>query len=297
MTILIDYSQCVLANLYQNLGMNKTVQVDLPMLRHMVLNAIRSYKTKYGAKYGEMIICVDSRKSWRKEVFPQYKANRKKARDASAINFDDVFAAMNTIRDELDEFFPYTVLQVDHAEADDLIAVMVAKLAGMPVPGTLFDEPRKILIMSSDHDFKQLHKYEGVHQWSPAQKLVVKLEGQTPEEYLRQHILEGDKGDGVPNVLTDDLVFVEGRRQKPLSKEKLALWVSNPGAMPKTDEFIRNYQRNAKMVNLDLIPDHIQGHILAQYEAKSARKKDRSMLLQFMMDRKLKHLIDYIGDF
>ncbi len=96
------------------------------MLRHMILNSIRMYNAKYREKYGQMVIAMDCG-SWRKKVFEHYKAKRKTTREASNIDWDGVYAALNNIRDEIRENLPFKVVEVRGAEADDIIGVLVER--------------------------------------------------------------------------------------------------------------------------------------------------------------------------
>ena len=170
------------------LGNHLNAQVEEGMVRHMVLNAIRSYKQKFSHEYGEMIIACDNTNYWRKQIFPYYKANRKKAIEKSELNWKDIFECMNKIRAELKEFFPYKVIDVESAEADDIIGTLTREFSSELNNGV------KILILSGDKDFIQLHVYPNVSQYDPVRKKWIKHED--PERFLHEHILKGDAGDG-----------------------------------------------------------------------------------------------------
>lgn len=211
--ILVDMNQISLASVMMHLNMNKKIEPEIDMVRHMILNSVRMYRTMFREEYGELVLCYDSKHYWRRDYFPNYKRNRKKTRDDSNLNWDAIFECLNTIKAELKEFFPYKFLEVYGAEADDIIATLCKHYS--------VKEP--ILVLSGDKDFIQLHKYDGVKQYSPVQKKFVK--DIDPHTYIKEHVLKGDRSDGVPNFLSPDNTFVEDMRQKPLQKKKLEVWI------------------------------------------------------------------------
>lgn len=284
MSILIDLNQVLISNLMQQIGSNPKVKLEENLIRHMVLNSLRSYSKQFKSKYGDIIIACDSKKYWRRDIFPFYKAHRKKDREKSEFDWHLIFETLNKIRDELKEFFPYRVLEVEGAEADDIIAVLTARLSSN----------EEILILSSDKDFVQLQKYPNVTQYSPILKRFVKTED--PNLYIREHILKGDKGDGIPNFLSPDNTFVLGERQKVLSKKKLVEWVSkDPKEFCVTDNMLRGYIRNQMLVDLDKIPDDLQSKIHVAYE--TIKPSTKQNMLNYFMKNRMKNLIEVIDEF
>lgn len=293
--IIIDYSQTIISNLMAEIGSRTDVELDVNLLRHMVINTIRSHKVKFGREYGEIVIACDSKKYWRKQVFPYYKANRKKAREDSGFNWPVIFDAINLIKEELRDNFPYKVIEVEGAEADDVIASIVYwSLDNDLNEGGLFPTPNPLLIISGDHDFNQLQRYEHVKQYSPVQKKFVKPDT-TPERAVLEHIIKGDKGDGVPNVLTADDAIVNGERQRPVSSKKLEEWVNDPSTMPKDELFVRNYQRNRLLVDLSYIPSDIQEKIINTFTNYSV--KDKSNILNYFIANRMKMMMEHLGEF
>jgi len=284
--ILVDMNQVTISNLMIHLSNN---ELNENMVRHMVLNSLRSYKTKFGNEYGELVLCYDDKHYWRKEYFPNYKANRKKDRTASKLDWNELFETLNKIRDEVKEYFPYKVLQVTGAEADDIIATIVKVISETP---KLFEN---VLIMSGDKDFIQLQKHSFVKQYSPTLKKYVN--GVDPNQYRIEHIFKGDRGDGIPNILSSDNTFVEGIRQKPLSKKKIEEWISkNEWPIPEwNDELKRNYQRNKTLIDLECLPSDIFERIYITW--KDYEITDRSKILQYFMKYKLRELTEKLGDF
>ena len=264
-------------------GNHTNMKIEEDLIRHMVLNTIRMLRTKFSDKYGELVICADSRKYWRREVFPYYKANRKKDRAQTDVDWTTLFEILTKLREELRDHFPYKVLVVEGAEADDIIGTIVQKYANTKEP---------ILIASSDKDFVQLQKYSNVDQWSLVQKKFIRTPD--PSQYVLEHILKGDRGDGIPNFLSDDDTFVMNKRQKPLSKKKIDL-VKVEGVESISPEAKRGFVRNQQLVDLDFIPERIKNSIMDEYGR--VEPKPRSGLLNYFIKHKLRNLTDSIGEF
>jgi len=218
--IIVDLNQIMISNLMVQINGRQAVELSEDLVRHMVLNSLRGHNKKFRKEYGEMVIACDSKNVWRREVFPNYKAGRKANREKSDHDWNAIFSMLGNIRNEIRDFLPYKVIELETAEADDIIATLVRRTLSRIQPNHL----KKILILSGDKDFIQLHN-EWVKQYNPVlNKYVGKDEN--PALYIKEHILKGDRSDGIPNVLSDDNVFIEGRRQKPLSKKKLNNWVN-----------------------------------------------------------------------
>ena len=235
-----------------------------------------------------MVIACDSKNVWRREIFPNYKAGRKANRAKSEHDWDAIFSMLHNIKDEIKTFLPYKVIEIETAEADDIIATLIKKTKRIIAP----EHKKNILILSGDKDFIQLHD-KNVKQYNPVlNKFVGK--GEEPSLYIKEHILKGDRSDGIPNVLSDDNVFIEGRRQRPLTKKKIESWV-NEMVMTFTEEEQKNYDRNRQLIDLSLIPPAIQAKIYNEYtEVKVAH---RSKILNYFITRKLKTLIEVIDEF
>jgi len=288
--IIVDLNQVMIANIMVQIGSYTNVKMEVNFIRHMVLNSLRSYKQKFSG-YGEMIIAADHRKYWRRDIFPYYKANRKKNREKSDLDWTSLFEAMNNIRNELKEFFPYRVIQVEGAEADDVISILVQKHGTQNVVHA--QDP--ILILSGDKDFIQLQKFSNVEQYDPVRKKFIK--DKNPELYLKQHIMRGDSGDGVPNFLSDDNCFVIGQRQKPLTKKKLEAWIGfdDPKEFCTNETMLRNYMRNKQLIDLMEIPDWVRNNIMDEYN--SQKGKGRNHLFNYFIEHKLKNLMEHINEF
>lgn len=281
--ILVDLNQVMISNLMANLGAHTNAAIDENMIRHMVLNSLRANKVKFEGEFGEMIICADDKNYWRKTTFPYYKAARKKSREESELDWNAIFTSLNRIREELKTFFPYRVIQIDTAEADDIIGTICH------IEGTVLNTGEPILILSSDKDYIQLHKYANIKQFDPIRKRWVKHSD--PEAYLLEHIIKGDTGDGIPNVLSPDNCLVIGERQKPITKKRL---VELSGDITN-EQVLRNYKRNQSLIDLSQVPSYIKDQIIERYE--EVNTKDRSQLFNYFMSNKLRNLMEHITEF
>ena len=296
--ILVDYSQVALSAILTFQRELKGTDSEVKnLIRHVTLSTLKSYKKKYGKEYGELVICCDGRKYWRREVFEHYKAGRKKARDKSDLDWTLIFDTLNEMRQDIAEHFPYRVIHVDRAEADDIIATMTkwAQTNDLVMQG-LVEEPQKILILSSDGDFKQLQQLGDVKQWSPMQKKFVTGTQREIIEKKIEHIIKGDAGDGVPNILSKDDVFVTGERQKPVSAKRLQEFMKNGFIACKNDEERRNWQRNATLVDFDFIPEDVRQTIIDTY-INNKPKGDKMSVMNYLIQHRCRLLLDEIEDF
>lgn len=281
--ILVDFNQVCIANFMMQVGNHTNLKIEEDLIRHMVLNSIRMLRSKFSDKYGELVICCDSKHYWRRDIFPYYKANRKKDRDKSDVDWPSLFTFLNKVKQELRDYFPYKVIEVDGAEADDIIGTLVREHHLME---------NYILIVSSDKDFMQLQKYKNVDQYSPIMKKMIRTED--PRQFVFEHILKGDRGDGIPNFLSQDDTFVTDKRQKPLSKKKIAL-LKEEGVDNVEESLRRGFLRNQQLVDLDFIPERIADKINLQYTGSNP--KSRNQLLNYFVKYKLKNLTESIGEF
>ena len=280
--IIVDLNQVMISTLMMQIGNHKNIKLEEDLVRHMVLNSLRAHKVKFSAEYGEMVIACDDKNYWRKQVYPYYKANRKKEREASELDWNTLFESLNRIRQELKDYFPYKVIQVDHAEADDIIAVLVKE----------YHSQGKLLILSGDKDFGQLQKYPNVTQYSPVLKKYISCTN--PDLFLKEHILKGDSSDGIPNFLSEDNVFVMGIRQSPVTSKKLAGWILQEPEQFCNEAMLRNYKRNQRLIDLEFVPDDIKTQTLEQYNTQI---KDRSKLFNYFIQYQLKNLMEHINEF
>ena len=280
--ILLDYNQIALSNIIvQKLD-------DEALIRHMILNSIRMYNKKYRDEYGQMVICTDGFNTWRKEYFPQYKAARKKNRTESNLDWNEIFRVLNQIREDLANHFPYKVVHMEGCEADDVIGALT-------IDSQEFGKNEPIMIISSDKDFIQLQRYSNVKQFSPIQKKAVS--DPNPRKYLFEHILKGDKGDGIPNILSGDNTFVDEIRQSPMTAKKIEHFAHNADKLEEvmTTEEFRNFQRNKTLIDLHDIPSDRFQSIIDNYN--NQKPAMRMKVLNYLVKNRCNNLIESVEEF
>jgi hypothetical protein len=280
--VLVDLNQVLLAGLMAQIA-NQKGKLDEDLIRHMILNIIRNHSKNF-KEYGEIVLCCDNRKYWRKEFFPFYKAGRKKTREKSDLDWHLIFDMLAKFKVELKENFPYKVIDVEGAEADDIIGTLVPRHA----------PHEKILILSSDGDFLQLQMYgENVKQYNPSQKKYVK--SVDPLLELKEKIIRGDKGDGIPNIFSPSDCFVRDIRQKPITQKVIEKYLTEHYGEWDDEGARVGFSRNQTLIDLRLIPGDIKEKIINTYEETVPAK--RSKLLNYFIEHKLKNLMDVIEDF
>jgi len=279
--ILVDANQVAICTLMAESRGNPTVDNDL--MRHMMVNSIRNIRRKF-KDYGELVLCWDAGNYWRKDIFPHYKAGRKKQREASDVDWDAIFNALSVVREELKQNFPYKSMLVNRCEADDIIATLTKHHAQL----------ESIMIVSSDEDFLQLHVYPSVRQWSPMKGKFITTDN--PKEYLARKIMRGDTGDGVPNFLSDDdCLITEGKRQKPLLEKNVVKWLFQPLNTVCDDRMLRNHERNESLVSLFKIPEEYSDKILEEFSQPTIG--NRSKILPYLIEHRMKLLIEHLQEF
>ena len=280
--ILLDYSQIAISNIIvQKLN-------DEDMIRHMILNSIRMYNKKYRDQYGQMVICADGMNTWRRNYFPEYKAHRRKNRDESSQDWTEIFRILHLVRSEIKENLPYKVLHIEGCEADDIIGSLVMHTQE-------FGNNEPVMIVSSDKDFIQLQKFDNVKQFSPIQKKLVTDDN--PRAYLWNHIMRGDSGDGIPNVLSADDTFISEKSQTPLRQTKIDMWIENADNLREVmdEETYRNYQRNKKLIDLNDIPEEIQSPIINTFIEQPLAM--RMKVLNYLIKKRCNRLIEVVEEF
>jgi len=281
--ILVDFSGICLATILIN------KENDERMIRHMTLNSLRMYNQKFKENYGQMVLACDGPNNWRKEYFPQYKGNRRKSREQSTFDWNEAFRILNSLREEIRDNFPYKVIHMDGCEADDIIGTLVEN-------SQEFGNFEPIMIVSADGDFKQLQKYDNVSQWSPLTKKLV--EESHPRQNLKLKILQGDTGDGVPNVLSDDDTLIEGRRQTPLSKKKKEAILEDlsDGELLYAASWYRNYCRNETLIDLSKTPSSLKQNIINNFMEQDPWGNE-GKVLPYLVSRIMNRLIESVTEF
>jgi 5'-3' exonuclease len=284
--VLVDFNGLAVGSIMGSLNRGEGLSENL--VKHIIINNLRLYRKKYSeGKYGKIVICCDSR-SWRKDVYPEYKANRKTGREKDKHDWAAIFDLIDSTLNDLRENFPYAVIKIDNAEADDIIGALTIHKA-CPMVG------EDVVIISADKDFIQLQKHGHVIQWSPLFNKMVK--DPNPTKYLFEHLCKGDTGDGVPNVLSQDNALVDHIRQSPMTKKKMAEWWENKDKLKEVmpQEVFRNYIRNREMIDLDRTPEAIKKESIDQYE--NYKYPNRQNILTYLIENRMKMLIENAGEF
>ena len=282
--IIVDYSQIALASIIVQ-------RIDDPeLIRHICLNTLRMYNKKYREEYGQMVLACDGFNSWRKQFFPEYKGNRKKNRSASELDWNLIFTTLNDLREEIKDNFPWKVLHLNECEADDIIATLTMQTQEFGL-----HEP--VMIISSDKDFIQLQKFKNVKQFSPMQKKLVKDTDGNPRTYLFNHIMRGDTGDGVPNVLSSDDTFITEKSQTPLRQTRIDDWLEKSDNLRECmdDNTYRNYQRNKKLIDLTEIPEDIKLTIINTFIEQPIAPNMK--VLNYLIKKRCNQLIEVVEEF
>ena len=278
--ILVDYSAIAISNV-----VTQKLDIEEDLIRHMILNSLRMHRAKHREKFGELVLCIDGSKNWRKEVYPQYKHKRKDARKESKMDWSEVFRIMNMIKEEIKENFPYRVVEVDEVEADDMVGVLCDYTQE-------FGQYEEVMIISGDKDFAQLQKYKNIYQYSPITRKYIKEP--TPRKQLMELILKGDTADGVPNVLSGDNVFVDGERQTPLRRNKIDELINDPKALG--EEVYRNYLRNKKLIDLTETPEPLKEKIIYNYEQQD-KTGNKTKVFPYLVEKRCRRLLEDVKDF
>ena len=279
--ILVDLNQVLISNLMAQTRGKSDIKPNKEMIRHMVINSLRGFNLKFKEQYGTMVLCADAGDPWRRDIYPNYKHARRKGRVDSATDWDNIFNMITEIKNEIAENFPYVMMYVEKAEADDIIATLVKHT----------NEP--IMIISGDKDFIQLQSNTNVKQYSPIQKVFVG-EGLDPKKFLHEQIIKGDRSDGIPNILSPDDIFLTGEKQRPINKKRLEEW-ANVSNIPLGSETSKYYERNKRLIDLSCMPKELERTIINTY--REYKIPNRSKLLPYFMQHKLKALMTNIGDF
>ena len=281
--ILVDLNATIIGGVMVQLKTAKTDVVDESLIRHMVLNIIRAHVYNYKKDYGDIVLCSDSRRYWRKDIFPHYKANRKTMRDTSGLDWNEIHSIINKMKVELRENFPYKFIQVEGAEADDIIGVLAPRIAAH----------EKVLIISADHDFLQLQAYPNIEQYSPTVKK--KLTVEYPTLALREKIIRGDSGDGIPNILSPGDVFVMGGRQVTLSQKRFDYLMEEKPDAYDTEQAKIGYTRNQMLIDLTFTPEELKQEIINTYD--TTVPAPRRKIIDYLIEHRLKNLMTAIDEF
>lgn len=227
---------------------NAKVEINEENLLRSLLQRIYNYKAQFQNEYGRMIICCDSPKNWRKDVFPYYKQKRKEKRNEDEKDWNSIFNMFSMAKANMAKNLQEIVLEIEGLEADDLIAL-----------GTRLINKRPHLILSIDKDMNQLLKNPGVHFYHLMHRDYVNYD----PRYLLEQVLTGDKSDGIPSILCKDDHFINPPEKRVVlsSKYKDKVEILNEEEIKHAfsdkdnlEEILQNYKRNRQLIDLDYIP-------------------------------------------
>ena len=297
--IIIDFSQVVISNIQQNLknAIKKADAETKSLIKHMILTTLLSYKKKFGKEYGQLVIALDGRDYWRKDIFSYYKGHRKRDREKSDLNWEFIYECMNEVKKDLRENFPYKIIEVHKAEGDDIIACIVKYIQDHDLiqVGIVSDEPQPVMIVSSDTDFCQLQKYANVKQWSPMQKKFVKP-SVSIDEFIIEHICTGDAGDGIPNICSADNCIFDKIRQSSFKKARLIDFINKKTDACISEEEKRNYQRNERLIDFEFIPKEMYDAIINEYVSQTPTGS-KQRIFNYLVKNRMRQLLENAGDF
>jgi hypothetical protein len=299
-TILVDFNQVVTTWICNEYSTKDFVTDDANkkfLVQHCIVK-LSNVMTKFSSEYGEMVVCVDAdgKKYWRKDIFPHYKANRKKSKDASVQDWDYINTVMSEIKNILIDVFPFKVVQVSGAEADDCIAILAKHMSDIDDDFFVPSIPSKTLIVSADKDLNQLYKYGNVTQFSPKEKKFFAIKN--PDMELKTKIMRGDSGDGIPSYINPSDCFMNGIRQKSLYQKVIdeALTLPNILDICESEEQRDRLKLNKTLIDLSEIPIHISDKIMINYNEQKPNQS-KTTLVNYLAKNRMGGLIEVVPNF
>jgi 5'-3' exonuclease len=241
--ILVDANQLMISNIFSIYG-KKINDLEMHHIRYAFLRGITYFHQMFSGEYGKMVLCYDATNYWRRQIFPHYKASRKKQQRESSTDWNNIYEQFDKVRAEVSKELPIMSMHIDTLEADDIIAVLALSECS----------EEKVLILSSDKDFQQLHYVDEIHQYSPAHKEFIRCEN--PSEYLVHHMIKGDSSDGIPNIYSDDDAIINDDKKQTIVSQKRLREATEAIEGGKIDDspLAAAYHRNKTLIDFDSIP-------------------------------------------
>lgn len=293
--ILVDYSQVVISAMYADMKESKGLEINEGILRHMILHTLRAQNSRFRHTHGKMVIAVDGNDYWRRDIYPNYKGNRKAKREDSGIDWDQLYAVMATVLQEIDENLPFIVMKIDKCEADDIIGTLSKyAYASNSDTSSLFNEPEPVVIVSTDGDFVQLQRYKNVSQYSNTRDEFIKPKASAIID-LNLKCVIGDPGDNITNCRSPINSLSDGIRQKSIKQAEKDAWSLRPHLIP--EELLEKYEFNRSLIDLTLVPQIYQDAILEKYLEQVALDKNSEKVYQYFKKAGLISMLKYIHDF
>lgn len=254
---------CKIDNVSYNCGLTGTDILDLKDLDQNFTFNFYKHKMFEGIAYffknvatqtdlsneKNVYIAVDS-KSWRKDVYPEYKANRVKD-DKDKFFWEIYHHVFYNFLEEIKKFMGiWYVIKSDMAEADDIIAVLLQEKFNI--------NSFKNYILSSDKDFRQLLDLPfSVNIYDSDKKQFMEAE----PGLLEKMIIMGDRGDNIKPIEKGIGIV---KAEKIIKENKLQELLQNP-------EIKNNYHINRRLISLkkDNLPFFVVEGILDEYGKKN----------------------------
>jgi len=249
------------------------------MMVERILNDLLYFKAD------RCIIAMDDKDYWRKDIYSDYKVNRKANRLKSKIDFDEFFKVMNPFIEEIKNVFSNIYfLKEDRCEADDIIAVLTKER---------FSD-YNIVCISNDSDLKQLYKYKYYKQYDPINMTV--YTPINPKQDLTVKILSGDSSDDIPNMFYG---CGPGKAVKMIDEGLDNCFKNGWDAKIKGvqthiegKDIKANYIRNKKLIDLELIPSMYQKKIIKMWDNYNINKYNGRKTFNFLVKNKMRGLIE-----
>lgn len=282
--ILVDFSGLIIAGAMTQ----KKPVVDEGMLRHNCINTLLSVKKRFGAKYGEMVICCDSNNYWRKDIYPHYKGNRVESKEESTFDWKLFYTYLEKIKAEIKEVFPYRLLEINRLEADDIIGTLA------------LTAKEDTVIYSRDQDFIQCLSNPRVKLWlANEKKLYEKLKPYEAEWHLFEKVCQGDRGDFIPNIFSNITDLELGIKQKSCTAKNVELLYKSDTDPLWTETLKKRFEENSKLISLKLVPDNYKEQIKEAFELPVIGS--RGKIFGYLTNKKLNalggHFISDLGSF
>jgi 5'-3' exonuclease len=267
-TLLIDFNNLAVRTVFMDKQTINNPNPDWNLHKHSVLTSIFYNIRKF--KPNEVILAVDDKNCWRKNIFKEYKAHRKDKKDNDIFPWDRYHAYIDEYIQQIKECFPFVILSPPFTEADDTIAIVAKHLHRTPK-----------VVVSADSDYIQLLSTPNLKLYNP---LTMKfIEDEDPKLTLEIKILAGDKGDNIPNVQP---------RLGPKTAMKL-IKENKVEELLKDDALMENYKRNRRLIDWGYIPIVIQTRILKDYDEYILPNKGN--LFNFFLNHRLRQHMEDIS--
>lgn len=115
------------------------------------------------------------------------------------------------------------------------------------------------------------------------------------DDMLLEHIIRGDRGDGIPNILSPDNTFVAGERQKVINSKKIKAWLDDRDLLLEDDTTKRGWYRNKMLIDLNSVPDDLEKEILETFD--NTKIATKQTMLNFLIKNRLASLVEVADEF